>query len=44
MRDLTSVIVRCSILAAAALGTVAAWYFWIAPKHQEVGGILNYLL
>ena len=43
MKDLTSVILRCSIMAAAALGTAAMWYFWVGPKHQEVCILLNYL-
>lgn len=43
MKDLTSVILRCSIMAAAALGTAAVWYFWAGPKHQEVHIISKYL-
>lgn len=44
MKDLTSVILRCSIMAAAALGTAAVWYFWAGPKHQEVCIALKYLV
>ena len=44
MKDLTSTILRFSIMAAAALGTAAAVYFWASPKHQEVDSNFSFFM